>query len=184
MSEEKVRVGIAGCGKIARTGHVPGIQSSDAGTVSALCDTDINRAKALRDDQAPGAEVFSSLDDMLQAEIDAVCICTPNNLHYPMTMKALEAGLHVLCDKPIAAELPEATRMVEAAKDAGKTLHINQSLRYHPMFVTIAQLINEGAIGELIHLRCIRGAPQTPDRGWSKGASKELKSDIRTCVDS
>ncbi len=171
MTSDKVRIGIAGCGKIAQVGHVPGIQASDVGCVTALCDKDIERAEALRDEQAPDADVFDSLEEMLNSGIDAICVCTPNNLHYPMTMKALEAGVHVLCDKPIAAKLSEASEMVEASKKTGKVLHINQSLRYHPMFRTIAELIKEGAIGDLIHLRCIRGGSQTPDRGWSKGAS-------------
>ena len=169
--EKQIRVGVVGCGKIARVGHVPGIQSSGNGSVVALCDIVMERAEAMRDDLAPEAEIFSDLDDMLGAGLDALCVCTPNNLHYPMTIAALEAGLHVLCDKPMAATLTEASNMIAAARNAGKVLHINQSMYYSPPHVTIAGLINDGRIGDITHLRCIRASATTPDKHWSPGAA-------------
>jgi len=88
-----------------------------------------------------------------------------------MAIAAFKAGLHVLCEKPIAGALADADRMRKAAAKAGKVLQINQSLRYHPPYVKAAQLIADGAIGELIHMRCLRASGSTPDKGWSPGAT-------------
>ncbi len=172
-----VRVGIAGCGKIARVGHVPGIQSTDAGQIVALCDVDVKQAERLRNELVSDANIYESLDVMLASNIDALCICTPNNFHYPMTLAALKAGMHVLCEKPMAAGLPEASEMISAAQKADRILHINQSLRYNPMYVTLAELIQQGEIGEILHLRCIRGTSNTPNRAWSPGADWFVSSE-------
>ena len=174
---KQVRVGIIGCGKIARVGHVPKLQEARGGKVVALCDPVKERAEELRDALAPDAEVFTDCSEMLKADIDAVSICTPNNLHCPMTLAALKAGKHVLCEKPIAGTLAEATRMISAAEKAGKVLHINQSLRYHALYVTLADLVHKGKIGDPIHLRCIRAGAASPDKGWSPGASWFVSSE-------
>jgi len=168
---KKIRVGIAGCGKIARVSHVPGLNGVRGVEVVALCDVNAKSARNLQEEQAPEAECFTDFKELLKADLDAAVICTPNDLHYPMATAAFKAGLHVLCDKPIAATLPEAGRMITAAKRAGKVLHINQSLRYHPLYVTIVELVKRGRIGKPIHARCIRAAGRTPDMGWSPGAT-------------
>ena len=168
---KQMRVGVVGCGKIARVRHVPEIEGARGGKVVALCDPVIKRAEALREEQVPNAGVYADFEEMLGADLDAVSICTPNNLHYPMTMAAFKKGLHVICEKPIAGTLGEASRMIAAAKKAGKVLHVNQSLRFNALYLTIADLIQKGKVGEPIHLRCIRGGSSTPDKGWSPGAT-------------
>ena len=97
-------------------------------------------------------------------------ICTPNNFHFPQTLAALKAGVHVLCEKPMAAVPAETTRMIAAAKKAKRVLQINQTLHYLPAYIKIADLVAEGAIGTPMHVRCIRAGGSTPDKGWSPGA--------------
>jgi predicted dehydrogenase len=167
-----IRVGVVGCGKIATVSHVPRFHAVKGATIVALCDLDLQKAAALRDANGVKAELFSDYGAMLRSGLlDAVSICTPNVLHAPMTLAAFKAGLHVLCEKPMAATLPEATRMIDAARQAGKVLQINQSLRYIPLYVTLASLIRSGSIGTPTHVRCLRASANTPDVGWSPGAS-------------
>ena len=166
----RIRVGVAGCGKIARATHVPSLLNVPGVEVAALCDNDKKRTANIKELYGLDTPTFTRFDDMLQAGLDAVCLCTPNDLHVPMAHAAFKAGLHVLCEKPMAATLPEATRMIAAAKKAGRVLHINQSMRYSAPYVTAAELVAKGRIGQPVHARCIRAAGTTPDQRWSPGA--------------
>jgi len=166
----QIRIGVVGCGKIAKVTHVPRFNAVRGAEVVALCDSDAKRMKALQTEHAPDAELFTDFGKLLRSGLDAVSICTPNDLHRPMTVAALRAGLHVLCEKPMAGTLADANRMIAAAEKAGKVLHINQSLRYHPLYVTVADLVHKGRIGRPIHVRCIRAGGRRPDKGWSPGA--------------
>jgi predicted dehydrogenase len=114
---------------------------------------------------------FTDASTMFRSGVDAVVICTPNKLHRPMTLDALAAGLHVLCEKPMAATTQETTRMIAAARKAGRILQINHTLHYYPPYAAFAKLVQQGAIGKPIHLRCLRACGTTPDVGWSLGAT-------------
>ena len=135
MSATPVRIGIIGCGKIATCSHIPGFLKAPATQVTALFDTERPRAEAAQKSLAPGAAAFTEYEALLKSEaVDAVSVCTPNFLHHPMTLAALKAGLHVLCEKPMAATLSEADEMIRAAKKARRVLQINQSCRYSPSY--------------------------------------------------
>lgn len=169
---EKIKVGVIGCGKISRVSHIPRFQAMRDTEVVALYDTRRQAAESHREQLAPKAEVYTDFDSFLASGLDAVAVCTPTVFHHDQTIAALQAGCHVLCEKPIAPDLARATRMVGAARRAGKVLQINQSLRYHPIYVAIADAVARGRIGDLIHMRCIRAAAGTPSSpgGWSPGA--------------
>ena len=170
MAQKQKRIGMVGCGRMARH-HVSEIATTRGLTVSALCDSDRDRREQLRDELAPQAKTFASLDVMLKVDLDAVVVCTPNNFHCPMSLKALKAGLHVLCEKPLAGSTADATRMIQAARRAKRVLHVNQSLRYDVGHQTVVDLVHAGRIGDPIHVRCIRAGGRTPDKGWSPGAT-------------
>jgi predicted dehydrogenase len=165
-----LRVGIIGCGKIADVTHVPGFLGAKGNRIVSLLDIIPRKTKALADKFMLDAERFTDFDTFMASGLDAVAVCTPNYLHYPQTMAALKAGMHVLCEKPMAATLPETTRMIAAARRAGKVLQINQTLRYLPLYQTIADTVHTGAIGIPLHVRCIRAGGTTPDKSWSPGA--------------
>ncbi len=165
-----IRVGIVGCGKIADVLHIPGYKNLKSARIASLYDVDAARAEGLRKSHKLDAEVFTDFDAYLASGLDATTICTPNFLHVPQTLAALKAGHHVLCEKPMAATTAEATRMIEAARRAGKVLQINQTLRYLPLYVTMANLVQGGAIGEPLHVRCFRTGATPPDQSWSPGA--------------
>ena len=167
---KKLRVGIVGCGKIADVNHIPGYLALKGVQITSLLDIVASRTKEKREKHSLDAECFTDWDAFVASGLDAVSICTPNNLHYPQTMAALKAGLHVLCEKPMAASLGECSRMIAAAKKAKRVLQINQSLRYHRVYQKMAELVADGEIGDPIHIRCIRSGGSTPDKGWSPGA--------------
>ena len=169
---EALKVGSTGCGKIAHEDHVPGWLGVKGAKITALCDVNPAKMGTLSAKFGLGdAARFSDAASMFRSGVDAVVVCTPNKLHRPMTLDALKAGLHVLCEKPMAATTPETTRMIAAARRAGRMLHINHSLHYEPPYVALGKLARPGAIGKPIHLRCLRACGTTPDIGWSPGAT-------------
>lgn len=167
-----LRVGIVGCGMIAKKNHLPGFAKAGGWEVTALCDILPERMAEKADEfgLADAARFERDADLFASGLVDAVAICTPNDCHYPQTMAACEAGLHVLCEKPMAGSLDQCTRMIEAAKKAGVVLQINQSLRYSAAYQAIVKKVKAGAVGEPFHVRCIRACNGTPNRGWSPGA--------------
>lgn len=168
---DTLRIGIAGCGKIARVLHAPGLNEEPGVEIVALMDPEESRVLGLAQEQAPAATICRSFEELLAVDLDAVCICSPNHLHAPQTLAALDAGLHVLCEKPLAGTLADGRRMVASAGEKGLILHVNHSLRYVPLYQTLARLVTEGAIGEVQHVRCLRASGKSPDQGWSPGAS-------------
>lgn len=168
----KIKVGIVGCGQIARVSHLPGFNEIRDAEVSALYDVKAKPAGKCRDGFVPNAEVFTNFERFLDSGLDAVSICTPTVYHCEQTLAAFSKGLHVLCEKPISTDLKNATRMVNAARRAGKVLHINHSMRYNPLHSTVAKLIESGKIGKVLHMRCIRASDENPadKRGWSPGS--------------
>ena len=163
-----IRLGIVGCGNIAR-GHAGGYKKIRGARLCAFCDKEREHAEALRDEFAPNAKVVSDFDDMLESGVSAVSICTPNAFHYAQTMKALKAGVHVLCEKPIAGTTAEATRMIRAAEKEDRVLHVNQTMRYHGAYQQLHRLSRKDRLGELLHIRCLRGMAVDPDELEAQG---------------
>ncbi len=170
---KKVRVGIAGCGNIAVRSHIPAFKSIKNVEVCSLYDVSGKKAAECGSSCAPGAEAFTDFTKFLNSGLDAVSVCSPTVFHYEQTMSSFRKGLHVFCEKPMADTLEKASRMISASRRAGKVLHINQSLRYTPSYLTLGELIKKGKIGDLQHMRCIRasaGDPSSPG-GWAPGSS-------------
>ena len=165
-----LRIGIIGCGKIAHVDHVPGYKTVKGARIVSLLDVKKGQINKLRQAHDLDADGFTDPKRFLASGLDAVTVCTPNNFHYPQTLAALKAGLHVLCEKPMAATPPETSRMIAAAKRARKVLQINQTLHYLPNYIKAAELVAQGKIGKPIHIRCLRAGGSTPDKGWSPGA--------------
>ena len=169
---KQIRIGVVGCGNVARQLHLPWINATRGIRAAALFDVVAERGRELRNDLAPEAKLFDDYDAMLKSGINAVAICTPNHLHARLSIRALEAGMHVLCEKPMAGTVADATRMIEAAERNGLVLHINQTLRYHPLWRRVQRLSRPKHIGELSHMRFLRAgyldpaSVERPDRKW------------------
>lgn len=146
---KKLRWGVLGCAGIAKRSVIPGIQASQTGEVVAIASRDAAKAKETAEQlNIPAA--YGSYEELLRdATIDAVYIPLPNHLHMEWTIKAAEAGKHVLCEKPLALNASEAARMVEACASAGVHLAEAFMYRHHPRYEAIKNIIASGEIGEV-----------------------------------
>ena len=113
-----------------------------------------------------GTETFENVSDMLSAaDVDMVDICLPTFLHPDATIAALEAGKHVLCEKPMALTPEDCQRMIDAANSSGKLLMVAHCIRFWPEYGVLRDMINKGSLGELRSVRLTRESP-TPGWAW------------------
>ncbi|MDP8924772.1 MAG: Gfo/Idh/MocA family oxidoreductase [Chloroflexota bacterium] len=141
-----LRVAIVGCGW-AGARHASGFRAAGAELRWAV-DTNLSRASAVLGPADLGratADYRRALDD---PSVDAVDICLPHALHAAVAVAAAESGKHVLCEKPIAATLDEADRMIVAAERAGVTLMVAENVRFDPLYAAVRELLDRGLIGE------------------------------------
>ena len=157
-----IRVGVIGCGKIAQTRHLPEYADNAYAEIAAVYDLDHNRAKevALR----YGAAVYESYEALLEdAGIDAVSVCVANVSHYEVSVAAMHAGKHVLCEKPMAVTLEQCEEMVRISEETGKYLMIGHNQRLTQTHIRAKELIRQGQIGKIITFRTSFGhaGPET-----------------------
>lgn len=162
---KNVRVAIIGSGSIARYAHIPGYKAQQGVEIVAACDVVLDKAAEIaREFDIP--RCYGSYQEMLEhEELDAVSVCTPNVAHCEASLAALEAGLHVLCEKPIAMNLCEAQEMAAAARRAGKVLQIGLHWRFTGEAQALKRFIDAGEMGDIYYgeATCMRrrGIP-----GW------------------
>lgn len=159
-----IKVGIIGCGKIAQVRHIPEYAANPNAEVYGFYDINVARAEELA--QKYGGKAYSSYEALLaDTQIEAVSICAANHAHAEISIAALKAGKHVLCEKPMAVTLEECEAMVAAAKESGKYLMIGQNQRLAKAHAKAKELIEQGAIGKVLTFRTIfgHGGPET----WS-----------------
>ncbi len=159
---EKLRVGVIGLGM--GKGHVKAFQAHPHADVVAVADTDPARLQQ-RADELGIPRRYAQGEEMLEKErLDLVSIATPNRSHHPLTLRALEAGCHVLCEKPMAMNAAEAREMMAAAQRAQRRLMINFSTRFCPASWAMKQEIEQGTIGTAYFARTVwlrrRGIPR------------------------
>ncbi len=154
--KSKIGIGLIGCGGIALANHVPGIALSPVARITALCDADgavLNRAS----EQTGVSSKTSRYEELLAMDsVDAVIIATPNLFHAPIALAAIKAGKHVLCEKPIAMNAPEAAAMCDEARKAGVRHMTAFTYRFVPAMRYMAHLLSTGAIGVPYHFRAQR----------------------------
>lgn len=151
---DQVRVGVIGAGGIARLRHLPAYKGCvDAGTVEIVAVSDVVEASAREAAAQFGVpNVFTDYRDLLQLPLDAVSVCTPNASHEPIALAALDAGLHVLCEKPLALDYAGARRMHARATETGRRTAVNFRYRWIPSAGFVHDLIVGGELGEIYHV--------------------------------
>lgn len=172
--KDQIRVGIIGAGGIARAAHLPGYQALDDVQVIAVCDVMPERAEAFAQEHGI-PKAYDSFEAMLAEEdLDAVSVCTPNYAHKAATVAALEAGMHVLCEKPMAMNLAEAREMAAAAEKAGKVLQIGLNWRFTSEAQVLRRFVESGDFGDIYYgeATCLRrrGIPS-----WGVFTQKRLQ---------
>jgi predicted dehydrogenase len=167
-------IGIIGSGGIARGAHMPGYKACESEGVRILACADVNADTArLAAEQFDVPHVFTDYRQLLAMdEIDAVSICTPNYLHAQPTIDALEAGKHVLVEKPLAMDAAEGKAMVEAARRTGKKLQVGFMTRFQSAAQALKRFVDAGEMGDIYFARAQamrrRGIP-----GWGVFTQKD-----------
>ena len=168
-----IKVGIIGAGGIARSAHIPSYQKLEDVSVVAVADVIEATAKeAAEKYKIPN--VLTNYEDLLKIEeIDAVSVCTPNAFHAAPSIAAMEAGKHVLCEKPMAISVKEARQMVETANKHKRILQIGLASRFSAGAQFLKQQIETGRLGEIYFARAVsirrRGIPS-----WGVFVRKEM----------
>ena len=151
----KLKVGIIGCGGIANGKHLPALKKNPDVELVAFCDIRLERAeKAAKEYGTPDAKVYEDYKELLADKaIDVVHVLTPNKEHSFITVDALHAGKHVMCEKPMAKTYAEAKAMVEAAQETGKILSIGYQNRCTAAALQAKKLVEGGELGEIYYAK-------------------------------
>ncbi len=146
---EKIRWGVLGAANIAVKKVIPAMQTGDFCEVAAIASRDLVKAKRAAD-QLNIPKFYGSYEELLaDAEIDAIYNPLPNDLHVEWTIKAAEAGKHVLCEKPIAITANEARKLIEARNRTGVKIQEAFMVRTHPQWLAVRELIEQKRIGKV-----------------------------------
>ena len=149
MARKILRIGLVGVGAAAQVNHIPALRKIEDLELVALCDRDHDKVtRVAQKFQVPRS--YTRFEELLSDdEVQAIDICTPNFLHAPMAMAALEAGKHVLCERPLARSAEEAAAMVKAAKKNDRILMCAVQHRFREDAQLLRKFVEKGDLGEL-----------------------------------
>lgn len=148
-----LKIGIAGTGAIAQVAHLPVLSRLKGVKVTALCDNDLPKARALAT-RFEVADVFDDIEDLLaDTDVDAIAICTPNHLHESHAIAALTAGKHVLCERPLALTVAGAQRILSAASRSGRVIMVGMNHRFRRDVEAVRAFVAGGELGSVTDLR-------------------------------
>src|SRR6185369_8630113 len=163
---------IIGCGQIAGR-HAEQIQKD--GQLVAVCDIIPGTADSFSQ-QFP-SKTYYNIDELLKAEkgIDVVVVCTPNGLHAEHSIRSLQVGKHVLCEKPMAISTADARKMIDAEQPTGKKLFVVKQNRFNPPIIYLKKLVDENKLGKIFsfQLNCFWNRPASYYQNTWRG-TKEL----------
>jgi predicted dehydrogenase len=158
----KLKIGIIGAGSIVRHRHLPETSMHPNAEVYAICD--IVEARAADLAQQHNCQAYTDYQEMIQdPDLDAVIVAATNTTHAEMTIAALEAGKHVLCEKPMATSLKDAQRMIEAAEQSNKQLMIAHNQRLEPAHQKAKEILQSRKLGKILTFSSTFGHPGSED---------------------
>lgn len=151
MVAEQISIGIIGCGRIAHA-HTAAVENLSGVKIESIADIDEDNLKLFSNkyDISKKHKDYAVL--LRDEEIDAVIICVPHNLHKKITLDALEAGKHVLLEKPMAIDYPQSKEMVEASEKNGRILMVGQSRRFNDAALRLKKEIDKGELGNIFKI--------------------------------
>ena len=149
-----VTIAVIGCGRIAKGAHFPALSKIEGVRVKYACDLIEEKAQAMKDTYPDLIEqVITDYNVALSdPEVEAVFVLTPNFAHYTVTMDALKAGKHVMCEKPVTINYELSCEMAKEADKQGKILNIGVCNRYHASVVKLEEMNREGKFGNIYHI--------------------------------
>lgn len=149
---DKIKIAVIGCGNIANVAHIPSYMANEKAEILYFCDILPERAKAAAKKYGCGKAITDYMEALNDPDVTAISVCTPNNMHNPITIAALEKGKHVLCEKPAARTYAEALEMQEACERTGKILNIGVVNRFNDNVNKVKEIIDKGDLGEIYHV--------------------------------
>lgn len=163
-----VRVGIAGAGGAAQVVHLPILGRLRDVEVAGIADPEEEKARTIGERFGTAHTAASLAELPALDELDAVLVCTPNDTHEDVVRTALEAGLHVLCERPLAPSSEAVARMIEAARDADRHLMVAMNHRYRLDLRHMRKFVRSGELGEPFFVRSswLNQRERRPRRGW------------------
>ncbi|KRE75726.1 Gfo/Idh/MocA family protein [Paenibacillus sp. Soil750] len=166
-----MKIAIVGCGGMGNVHALSYVNMPDV-ELTGVCDLDIELAQALS--VKTGAPAYTTFEAMLnEADFDIVSVTLPSYLHKEYTLKAAQAGKHVICEKPLALNLEDAAAMIQGCEQYGVRLFVGHVVRFFPEYVQMKQAIDEGKLGRVgvIHAKRIGSHPGDV-RPWFKDSEK------------
>src|SRR5690349_6125293 len=161
-----LRVGVVGAGAIAQVAHLPVLARSRGAQLVALCDNDGPKASALGE-RFGVQDVYTDIEDLLEsAELDAVVLTTPNHLHEPHALSALAAGVHVLCERPLALTSRGVERILAAAARADRIVAVANNHRFRSDVQALGSFLRGGGVGKLNGIRAGHHEQRQQREGW------------------
>lgn len=148
----KTKVAVIGCGTIANSAHIPGYCKNEKAEIKYFCDIISEKAEKCVEKYGCGIAVTDYRQVLADPEVEAVSVCTPNNVHPTITMDALRAGKHVLCEKPAARTYAEALEMQKVQHETGRVLNIGVVNRFNTAVNEMKKIIDAGELGEIYHV--------------------------------
>lgn len=154
---KKLKIGIVGCGGIANGKHMPSLATVKEVEMVAFCDLIEDKAKAAAAKfGTPDAKVYTDYKELIaDKSIDVVHVCTPNRSHSFISIDAMRAGKHVMCEKPMAINAAEAAEMVKVSKETGMKLSIGYQNRQRKEIILLKKLVERGDLGEVYYAKAL-----------------------------
>lgn len=149
---KKTIVAVIGCGTIANSAHIPSYMKNPDAEIKYFCDIIPEKAQKCVEKYGCGIAVTDYHEVLADPEVEAVSVCTPNNVHPTIAIDALRAGKHVLCEKPAARTYAEALEMQKVQHETGCVLNIGVVNRFNTAVNEIKKLIAAGELGEVYHV--------------------------------
>ena len=167
MANQQHKMGIIGFGGMGGSHHGRVGNSKDGlDCIQVVAAYDI-REEALDDAREKGITAYTSLDEFLASDIDMVTVATPNNSHRELCIRALSAGKHVVCEKPVTMNAAELTDIIAAAKKSGKVFSVHQNRRWDPDFLVVKKILMEqNALGKPYYIESRVQGSQGTLHGW------------------
>jgi predicted dehydrogenase len=153
MTNQQLRIGLIGVGGICGMVHYPGLARIAGVEIAGICEVDPDLLAHRRAEWKVDAAFSDSRDLLREVRPDAVVIATPNVTHKPLILQALEAGCHVLCEKPLGMNYPETVEIYQAAKASGRRHMTAFTYRFVPAMTYLRHLVRQGELGEIRHAR-------------------------------
>ena len=147
-----MKVAVIGCGAIANTAHIPAYIKNPEAEIAYFCDIIPERAEKAVETYGCGKAVTDYHEVIADPEVEAVSVCTPNNVHAPIAIDCLRAGKNVLCEKPAARTYAEALEMQKVQHETGKVLNIGVVNRFNDSVNRIKEYIDSGKLGDVFHV--------------------------------